>query len=51
MLKIAKVAVEGTLYHFDMEFDYIIPENIDTNNLVGSRVLVPFGLGNKKNME
>lgn len=48
MLKIAKVAVEGTLYHFDMEFDYIIPENIDTNNLVGSRVLVPFGLGNKK---
>ena len=48
MLKIAKVAVEGTLYHFDMEFDYIIPGNIDTNNLVGSRVLVPFGLGNKK---
>lgn len=48
MLKIAKVAVEGTLYHFDMEFDYIIPKNIDTNNLVGSRVLVPFGLGNKK---
>ena len=48
MLKIAKVAVEGTLYHFDMEFDYIIPENIDKNNLVGSRVLVPFGLGNKK---
>lgn len=48
MLKIAKVAVEGTLYHFDMEFDYIIPENIDTNNLIGSRVLVPFGLGNKK---
>ena len=31
MLKIAKVAVEGTLYHFDMEFDYIIPENIDTH--------------------
>ena len=48
MLRIAKVAVEGTLYHFDMEFDYIIPKNFDTENLVGSRVLVPFGIGNKK---
>lgn len=48
MPKIAKVAVEGTLYHFDMEFDYIVPETLDTENLIGSRVLVPFGFGNRK---
>lgn len=48
MLKIAKVAVEGTLYCFDKEFDYLVPKEFDTANLVGSRVLVPFGKGNRK---
>ena len=48
MIKIAKVALEGVLYHFDKEYDYIITEEFDKENLIGSRVLVPFGFGNKK---
>lgn len=48
MLKIAKVAVEGTLYCFDKEFNYLVPKEFDTANLIGSRVLVPFGMGNRK---
>ena len=45
---IAGVAVENTVYHFDKIFDYVIPSQYTDCTLVGSRVLVPFGRGNKK---
>ena len=44
-VKIAMVAVENTVYHFDKKFSYLIE---DANvACVGSRVLVPFGRGNR----
>ena len=45
---IAGVAVENTVYHFDKIFDYVIPAEFIDYASVGSRVLVPFGRGNKK---
>ncbi len=45
---IVSVAVENTVYHFDKLFDYIVPSSLCDNVAVGSRVLVPFGRGNKK---
>ncbi len=44
----AKTAVEKALYSFDKPFDYIIPDFLKDKIKVGSRVLVPFGKGNKK---
>ncbi|MBQ9993923.1 MAG: DEAD/DEAH box helicase family protein, partial [Clostridia bacterium] len=46
--KIVKVAVEKVAYHFDKLFDYIIPIELRASVKVGSRVLVPFGRGNRK---
>ncbi len=44
-VKIAVVAVENTVYHFDKKFSYLIK---DTDaDCIGSRVLVPFGKGNR----
>ena len=40
------VAVENTVYHFDMLFEYIVPENLKDKALPGCRVAVPFGRGN-----
>ncbi len=45
---IAKVAVENTVYSFDKEFSYKVPENLKSSCKVGVRVLVPFGRGNRK---
>ena len=45
---IVGVAVDNTVYHFDKIFDYIVPECFKDKAKVGSRVLVPFGRGNKK---
>lgn len=45
---IARTAVEKTLYSFDKPFDYVVPLFLKDNVFVGSRVLVPFGSGNKK---
>ncbi len=45
---IVGVAVENTVYHFDKIFDYILPADFENKAEVGSRVLVPFGRGNKK---
>lgn len=39
------VAVEQTAYHFDKPFDYILPEYLCCENIVGRRVQVPFGRG------
>lgn len=43
-LLIAEIAVNGTVYSFDMLFSYIVPENFSVK--CGCRVLVPFGKGN-----
>ena len=44
-VKTVGVAVEQTAYHFDKPFDYILPDYLDCENIVGRRVLVPFGKG------
>jgi len=45
MPKIAGVAIEKATYAIDKPYDYLVPE--DQNILVGCRVLVPFGRGNR----
>ena len=45
---IAKVAVENTVYSFDKEFSYKVPEILKSSCKAGVRVLVPFGRGNRK---
>ena len=44
--KIASVAVENAIYHFDRAFSYRIPEGMPVQP--GCRVSVPFGRGNAK---
>jgi primosomal protein N' (replication factor Y) len=44
--RIASVAVADTNYGFDRVFDYKIPEGLRVSP--GCRVLVPFGIGNRK---
>ncbi|MBE6834684.1 MAG: primosomal protein N' [Ruminococcaceae bacterium] len=46
--KIAKVAVEAAAYGFDKAFDYLIPDELENEVMVGCRVIVPFGRGNTK---
>ncbi len=43
-----KVAVEGVAYHFDAPYTYKIPLELKDRALVGCRVMVPFGNGNRK---
>ncbi|MBQ1507290.1 MAG: primosomal protein N' [Ruminococcus sp.] len=45
---VAGVAVEKTAYSFDTEFSYLIPPHLAKSCRPGTRVLVPFGRGNKK---
>ncbi len=45
---VAGIAVENTVYSFDREFSYSVPSHLQSICSVGSRVLVPFGRGNKK---
>lgn len=45
---LAAVAVENTVYHFDKEFSYVIPNSLSDCVKTGCRVLVPFGKGNRK---
>lgn len=44
----AEVAVENTLYAFDMLYSYEVPETLSERVSAGVRVVVPFGRGNKK---
>lgn len=44
----ALVAVEGLVYHFDAPYSYKIPFELESTALPGSRVMVPFGNGNRK---
>ena len=46
-VSIARVAVDQTAYHYDKPFDYVIPEKYETTARPGSRVVVPFGGGNR----
>ena len=47
-VNIAKVAVENTAYHFDMEYDYRIPDSLLSAAKPGCRVTVSFGNTAKK---
>ena len=46
MRKAVSVAVEKAAYHFDREFDYLVPDDLSAEALPGCRVLVPFGSAN-----
>ena len=45
---IANVAVEGTAFHFDKLYGYRIPVELMGQVQPGCRVVVPFGMGNRK---
>ena len=45
---VARIAVENTAYSFDKPFDYLVQQRLLNRCKVGTRVLVPFGRGNKK---
>lgn len=45
---VAKIAVENTVYSFDKEFSYAIPDELKPTCKAGVRVIVPFGRGNRK---
>jgi len=46
LLKTARVAVDGALYHFDREYTYLVPESMASTLRPGCRVRVTFGAGN-----
>lgn len=46
--KVAKVALSNASYSYDMEYSYSISEELENMVNAGSRVLVPFGRGNRK---
>lgn len=45
---VVRVALENTAYSFDKDFDYAVPGQLEKNCVPGSRVLVPFGRGNRR---
>lgn len=45
--RVAKIAVEQAAYHFDRLYDYAVPDTLGAIPR-GSRVMVPFGGGNRK---
>lgn len=45
---VAKVALCNALYSFDTEYSYSVPNEFRENIDSGTRVLVPFGKGNRK---
>ncbi|MGI6745342.1 MAG: Primosomal protein N' [Firmicutes bacterium ADurb.Bin300] len=46
--KYVKVAVKGVSFHFDTEYSYLLPEKYTRSVLIGTRVEVPFGRGNRR---
>lgn len=44
----SQIAVQNTLYAFDMLYSYEIPESLVDKIVTGSSVVVPFGRGNSK---
>lgn len=47
-VSVAKVAVSAAVYAIDKPYDYLIPQEMRGTAKPGSRVLVPFGRGNRK---
>ncbi len=47
-VRIARIAVEQTTFHFDKPYDYSIPENMLESVKIGCRVTVPFGPSNRR---
>ncbi len=45
---VAHVAVAAAVYSIDKPFDYLVPSDRVGDMLIGRRVMVPFGTGNKK---
>ncbi len=45
---VAKVAVEGLVYHFDAPYSYKIPTELEGKAVAGCRIMVPFGNSNRK---
>ena len=48
MKLIARIIVNSASKHTDKFFDYLIPETLQKTVTIGTRVLVPFGQGNKQ---
>ncbi|WOC31042.1 MULTISPECIES: replication restart helicase PriA [Caproicibacterium] len=46
-MRIVKVAVEKTVYHFDKDFDYAVPDALVSRAMPGCRVRIPFGTANR----
>ena len=44
---VAQVALSSAIYSIDKPYSYIVPEEMAGDIAVGSRVVVPFGRGNK----
>lgn len=44
----AEIAVENTLYAFDMLYTYTVPEALKERTAAGIRVVVPFGKGDRR---
>ncbi len=45
---LAKIAVSSATFAIDRPYTYIIPEHLAANAVVGCRVMVPFGRGNRR---
>ena len=45
---VARIAVSAATYHIDKPYDYLVPSDLKEQAKPGMRVLVPFGVGNKK---
>ncbi|MCD7772705.1 MAG: primosomal protein N' [Ruminococcus sp.] len=45
---VAKVALSNAALSFDVEYSYRVPQSLESSVKSGSRVLVPFGKGNRK---
>ena len=45
---VCRIAIDGAVYHIDKLYSYSVPEHLESSAVVGSRVTVPFGKGNRK---
>ena len=45
---VARVAVAAAVYSIDRPYDYSVPDDWRSSVAEGSRVIVPFGAGNRK---
>ena len=44
---VAKIAVAKAIYAIDKPYDYLVPAELEGRLMPGTRVLVPFGQGNR----